>query len=110
MKGAFTMIELVFVIVILGILAAVAIPKLTATRDDAKKTALISNTNICVNDVIASYKGKGEVPDLSKFPACVTAKNNGVSIEIDGDFVKVSGSGLDALDGNHRMKGQSIVY
>jgi len=34
-KNAFTMIELVFVIVILGILAAVAIPKLAATRTDA---------------------------------------------------------------------------
>lgn len=30
------MIELVFVIVVLGILAAVAIPKLAATRDDAE--------------------------------------------------------------------------
>ncbi len=37
-KGAFTMIELVFVIVILGILAGVAIPRLTATRDDATIT------------------------------------------------------------------------
>lgn len=35
-KNAFTMIELVFVIVILGILASVAIPKLTATRTDAQ--------------------------------------------------------------------------
>ena len=35
MKAAFTMIELIFVIVILGILAVVAIPKLSATRDDA---------------------------------------------------------------------------
>lgn len=34
-RFAFTMIELVFVIVILGILAAIAIPKLAATRDDA---------------------------------------------------------------------------
>jgi len=34
-KKAFTMTELVFVIVIIGILAAVAIPKLSATRDDA---------------------------------------------------------------------------
>jgi len=34
-KNAFTMIELVFVIVILGILAAVAVPKFSATRDDA---------------------------------------------------------------------------
>ena len=34
-RNAFTMIELIFVIVILGILASVAIPKLAATRDDA---------------------------------------------------------------------------
>jgi len=37
-KKAFTMIELVFVIVIIGILAGVAIPRLAATRDDAELT------------------------------------------------------------------------
>jgi len=35
MKKAFTMIELVFVIVVIGILASIAIPKFAATRDDA---------------------------------------------------------------------------
>jgi len=35
-KYAFTMIEMVFVIVILGILAAVAIPRMSATRSDAE--------------------------------------------------------------------------
>lgn len=35
-RYAFTMIELIFVIVVLGILAAVAIPKLAVTRDDAQ--------------------------------------------------------------------------
>jgi len=35
-KKAFSMIELVFVIVILGILASVAIPKFAATRTDAE--------------------------------------------------------------------------
>lgn len=35
-RFAFTMIELVFVIVVLGILAAIAIPRLAATRDDAQ--------------------------------------------------------------------------
>ena len=36
MKKGFTMIELIFVIVILGILASVAIPRLAATREDAE--------------------------------------------------------------------------
>ena len=35
-KNAFTMIELVFVIVVLGILAAIAVPKFAATRTDAQ--------------------------------------------------------------------------
>ena len=35
-KKAFTMTELVFVIVIIGILASVAVPRLSATRDDAE--------------------------------------------------------------------------
>lgn len=35
-KKAFTMIEVVFVIVILGILAAVALPKFSTTRTDAQ--------------------------------------------------------------------------
>lgn len=40
---AFTMIELVFVIVILGILAAVAIPKFNATRNDAEVSKMAQN-------------------------------------------------------------------
>ena len=35
MRKAFTMVELVFVIVVIGILAGVAVPKFAATRDDA---------------------------------------------------------------------------
>ncbi len=35
MKKAFTMMELVFVIVVIGILAAIAVPKLMVTRTDA---------------------------------------------------------------------------
>ncbi len=66
MKKAFTMIELIFVIVILGILAAVAIPKLAATRDDAK-IATVSQSMATASTEIASYAiSKGEIEeDLS---------------------------------------------
>jgi prepilin-type N-terminal cleavage/methylation domain-containing protein len=35
MKKAFTILELIFVIVVIGILSAIAIPRFAATRDDA---------------------------------------------------------------------------
>ena len=44
MRKGFTMIELIFVIVIIGILATVAIPKLAANKDDA--TAATCNHEI----------------------------------------------------------------
>jgi len=46
-KHGFTMIELIFVIVILGILGAVAIPKLSGIKDDAQLAN--ANENICIN-------------------------------------------------------------
>jgi prepilin-type N-terminal cleavage/methylation domain-containing protein len=64
-RSGFTMIELIFVIVILGILAAVAIPKLAATRDDAKVSKLASNVSTLVSDAGAYYTSQG----LSKWAA-----------------------------------------
>ena len=60
MKKAFTMIELIFVIVILGILASVAIPRLAATREDAEISAAVSNIRTLVSDATAYYTAKGE--------------------------------------------------
>ncbi len=59
MRRGFTMIELIFVIVIIGILASVAIPKLSATRDDAKASTELNNLATCINDVGTSFTATG---------------------------------------------------
>ena len=60
MKKGFTMIELIFVIVILGILASVAIPRLAATRTDAEIATTVSNIRTLISDLSSYYVVKGE--------------------------------------------------
>ena len=58
MKKAFTMIELVFVIVIIGILAMIAIPKMAATRDDAKISLVAADVANAATEIAAYTMAK----------------------------------------------------
>ncbi len=57
-KNAFTMIELVFVIVILGILASVAIPRLAATRTDAEISKAIADISSIRSAIVTERQSR----------------------------------------------------
>ena len=71
MKKGFTMIELIFVIVILGVLASVAIPRLAATRDDAEVSKAATNLATAISDITAYYTAAGEFGEFKDMTSAV---------------------------------------
>jgi prepilin-type N-terminal cleavage/methylation domain-containing protein len=59
-KKAFTVMEIIFVIVILGILATVIIPRLATTRDDAKVAFCTEAITLFMRDLSSYYTSQGK--------------------------------------------------
>ncbi len=78
MKRAFTLIELIIVVVIIGILALVAIPRYFANIEKARKAEAYSTMRTIREGILGYYAANALYP--SGFPITVT---------IDGDAVMV---------------------
>jgi len=107
MKNAFTLIELIFTIVIIGILASVAIVKINATRVDAKAVKAKENLAVCITDIASVYTAKGiettannnDASDYSK--ACRMVLNDNCFIV---DLSNFSDGNITVKDNNINKK------
>jgi len=88
MKKAFTIIELIFVIVIIGILAAVAMPKLTGIFDQAKISKIVAYAGTLQRTTIPPY-----------WSASIMAGSNGeINTTIPGSTITYEEKILDDLE------------
>ena len=67
-RSGFSMIELVFVIVILGVLAAVAVPRFVATRTDAQVATARSDLASAMKAIVAKVFADNIDPTQSEAP------------------------------------------
>ena len=118
-RAGFTMIELIFVIVILGILAAVAIPKLAATRTDAKISKDASDVATALGDMGSYYTAQGKFDKVGvmtnvKFVTATNGTTDAKDTNVSGNTVYFNDSndktclsftGTD--DGNLTIKSES---
>ncbi len=93
MKKAFTMIELIFVIVIIGILASVAIPKLSATRDDAKASILAKAIQSVKSEISSAILANNRVPTTTNEMIKISNTLRDLS-----NFVLVNNKVIDIVD------------
>lgn len=84
-KKAFTMIELIFVIVILGVLSAVAVPKLAATRNDAIVSAEVMGATQLLKNLGTQWAAKESWSDYSVTEANSIARCFTFSATNDGN-------------------------
>ena len=70
-RKGFTMIELVVVIVILGVLAAIAIPKFLNLQDEAKQSVCDANVG-AINASLAITYAQNAINGSATYPAALT--------------------------------------
>jgi general secretion pathway protein G len=91
-RTAFTMIELIFVIVVVSILATIAITRLSAVRQDAFATTTIADFNKGIKTIVTKANGTGNISDISTIvpeTSGITTTANTITATINGTVCSV---------------------
>jgi type IV pilus assembly protein PilA len=95
----FTLIELMIVVAIIGILAAIAIPIYQDFTVRAKVTDLVNNAAICKSGVTEYYNAKGVMPGTAAEAGCIESGtvNSSAPTVAAGGIVTVTALGQLAI-------------
>ena len=97
-EEGFTLVELMLVVAILGIIAGVAIPRITGVRDEAQIAALRSSANTIRNAMERQFSIDGQYPTLSSTANLSNLNDDIDNTDISGDFTVDSMSSTPAAD------------
>lgn len=80
-RTAFTMIEMIFVIIVIGILAAAAVMRLASTRDDTKAAAIKTDIATAIIAAPSWYIGQSDSSILNAMSLDTTIWKKSTNIE-----------------------------
>ena len=110
-QRGFTLIELMIVVAIIGILAAIAIPAYQDYTVRSKVTELLNSAGVCKTSVAEYYQSKGTMPATETDAGCSTdGTANATAPKVKVGVITVSaGGGLKTqLTGN--ASGTDLLY
>jgi type IV pilus assembly protein PilA len=111
-QQGFTLIELMIVVAIIGILAAIAIPAYQDFTIRSKVTELINSAGVCKTSVAEYYQAKGAFPGATDSGCSTdgTANSTAPAVTAGTGVITVTAAGGLATQLTGNNSGTNLVY